>query len=70
VKNAKIGAQKDKITEKRHFPMVFVHKTFNYSIPPIHQQITIIKMVCRGIKYLQKISIHPLLVENPLKSGI
>jgi len=36
---AKIGAKKDKITEKRHFPMDFFHKTFNHSIPPIHQQI-------------------------------
>jgi hypothetical protein len=43
VKNAKIGAKKDKITEKRHFPMDFFHETFNYSIPPIHQQIEIIK---------------------------
>jgi hypothetical protein len=32
VKNAKIGAIKDKITEKRHSPMVVFHKTFNYSI--------------------------------------
>jgi hypothetical protein len=39
-KNAKIGAKKDKITGKRHFPMDFFHKTFNYLISPIHQQIT------------------------------
>jgi hypothetical protein len=43
VKNAKIGAKKDKIIEKRHFPMVFIHETFDYSIPPINQQITIFK---------------------------
>jgi hypothetical protein len=35
VKNAKIGAKKDKITEKRHFPMDFCRKTFNHSIQPI-----------------------------------
>jgi hypothetical protein len=33
----------DKITEKRHFPMIFFCKTFNYLISLIYQQITIIK---------------------------
>jgi hypothetical protein len=43
VKNEKIGAKKDKITEGRHFPIDFFHKTFDYSIQPIHHQINIIK---------------------------
>jgi hypothetical protein len=43
VKNAKIGAKKDFFKEKRHFPMDFFHDTFNHLIPPIHQQITIMK---------------------------
>jgi hypothetical protein len=42
-KNTKIDAKIDKITEKRHFPLDFFSKTFNCSILPIHQQITIIK---------------------------
>jgi hypothetical protein len=65
---AKIGAKKDKITEKRHFPMDFFHKTFIYSIPPLHQQVTITK---NGMwrKKLAKNSIHPPLVENSPKSN-
>jgi hypothetical protein len=42
VKNAKQDAKIDKITEKRHFPMDNFQETFNYSISPIYQQITII----------------------------
>ena len=44
MKSAQIGAKIDNITEKRHFPMIFFCKTFNYSISHIYQQITIIKM--------------------------
>jgi hypothetical protein len=68
VKNAKIGAKKDKITEKRHFPMDFFHKTFNFSIPPIHQQITIIKWNVAEKKLAKKLN-SPQLVENPSKSN-
>jgi hypothetical protein len=35
VKNEEIGAKKDKITEKRLFPMDMFHKTFDYLTPLI-----------------------------------
>ena len=69
VKHAKIGAKTDFFTEKRHFPMDFFHNTFNHSIPPIHKQITIMKSGMYWIKSGPSNSIHPLLVENPHKSG-
>jgi hypothetical protein len=60
MKNEKIGAKKGKITEKRHFPMDFSHKTFNYSIPPIHQQIRNIQNgVKRGKKIAKKLNSPP-----------
>jgi hypothetical protein len=49
VKSATKGAETDKITEKRQFPMDFFHRIFNYSISRIYQQIEIIK-----IEYIEK----------------
>jgi hypothetical protein len=69
VKNAIIGAKKDNITEKSHFPMNFFYETFNYSIPPIiYQQITIVINGMRGNQKWPKNSIHPVQVEYPPKS--
>ncbi len=58
MKNAKIGAKKDNITEKRYFQWIFFMKLL---INEFH-------LYANRIQLLKMNSVHPLLVENPPKS--